>query len=601
MNHSLIKPIMVWLGLVLLSAILFAKTQIHDMESHNRLVNTLGELQAVDATLNQDVIRARYRLLVNYDPLVEAIGKSDRLLQQVRQTQHQNHGKESHSTEIDAKLAQLTETLKQKAVLVDYFKSDNAVLKNSLSYYPLALQQISVVETTMGATKVRLPAGLRQLGPDLLGGILQYIQSGDPERREAAEMCVNAVRDYAGTPALRPGVEHAVRHTEIILEYADRVEAQLAQILALPSARQADELYQAYATEHEQSMREANNYRILLYLFSVLLLIYTAYIFYRLRDSAHALFREKVRAQVTLHSIADAVITTDVQGCIEYMNPVAEHLTGWHTAEVMGQPIKRALRLTRDAPSHSVKSRTTVSNATDETVTDKKQQVLLTRRGGTQISIDKSVSPIRDQGGTVMGEIHVFHDVTEERRLASQLSWQATHDLLTGLVNRHEFEHRVEQALADTRERGLTHAVLYIDLDQFKIVNDSCGHAAGDELLRQLGGLLAAKVRDNDTVARLGGDEFGVLLESCPLEQARHIADNLLHAIKGFRFAWRGRPFDIGASIGLVAVDRANADLTEVLSAADMACYAAKDGGRNRVHPHDETDPLSISRRNEMQ
>lgn len=601
MNLSLIRQIIVWLCLVVLSAVLFAKTQVHNMEIHNRLVNTLGELQAVDATLNQDVIRARYRLLVNYDPLVEAVGKSEWLLRQLQQAQHHDHGDGTRPMEIDKKLQRLADTLKQKSGVVEYFKSDNAVLKNSLSYYALALQPISGTKTGMSAARARLPAGLQQLGPELLTHVLQYIQSSDPERRAAAETRMNAVRAYAGTPALRPAVEHAVRHTEVILEYADRVEALLAQILTLPSAAQADDLYRTYASEHEQAMREANLYRILLYLFSVLLLVYTAYIFYRLRDSAQALTREKVRAQVTLHSIADGVITTDIQGRIEYMNPVAERLTGWRTAEVRGQPIDSALRLTRDTSSHTAEIRTTAKSTVDDAVTDKKQQVLLTRRGGTQIAIDKSVSPIRDQGGAVMGEIHVFHDVTEERRLASQLSWQATHDLLTGLVNRHEFEHRVERALADARERGLTHAVLYIDLDQFKIVNDSCGHAAGDELLRQLGGLLAAKVRDNDTVARLGGDEFGVLLESCPLEQARHIADNLLHAVKGFRFAWRGRPFDIGASIGLVTVNRTNADLPEVLSAADMACYVAKERGRNQVHVYEKNDPLSIPRRNEMQ
>lgn len=589
MNLSLIRQIIVWLCLVVLSAVLFAKTQVHDMETHNRLINTLGELQAVDATLNQDVIRARYRLLVNYDPLVEAVGRSDRLLQQLQQAPHHNHGDRSRPMEIDEKLQRLADTLKQKSMVVEYFKSDNAVLKNSLSYYPLALQHISRTAAGTGLAKTRLPEGPQQLAPGLLTDVLHYIQSGDRERRAAAETRMNVMRTYTGTPALRPAVEHAVRHTEVILEYADRVEALMAQTLALPSASHLDDLYRAYTAEHGQATREANLYRVLLYLFSVLLLIYTAYVFYRLRGSAHALFREKIRAQVTLHSIADGVITTDVQGRIEYMNPVAEHLTGLRTMEIRGQPIDSALCLTRDTSSPALENRAK-KISTDETATEKKQQALLTRRDGTQIAIDKSVSPIRDENGAVMGQIHVFHDVTEERQLAFQLSWQATHDLLTGLVNRHEFEHRVERALADTRERGLAQAVLYIDFDRFKIINDTCGHAAGDELLRQLSRLLGSKVRDNDTVGRLGGDEFGVLLESCPLDQARHIADNLLHSIKEFRFAWRGRTFEISASIGLVAVTQTNTDLAEVLSAADMACYAAKERGRDRVHVHKEDD-----------
>lgn len=600
MNLSLIWKIFVWLCLVVLSAVLFARTQVHDMETHNRLVNTLGELQAVDATLNQDVIRARYRLLVNYDPLVEAVGRSERFLQQLQQAQHHDHGDGSRPIEIDENLQRLGDTLRQKSMVVEYFKSDNAVLKNSLSYYPHALQYISVAETGTRPAKTRIPTGLRQLAPGLLTDVLQYVQSGDPERRTAAEARLNAVRAYAGISALRPAVEHAVQHTEVILEYADRVEALMAQTLALPSASHLEDLYRAYTAEHGQATREANLYRVLLYLFAVLLLIYTAYVFYRLRGSAQALFREKIRAQVTLHSIADGVITTDVQGRIEYMNPVAEHLTGWRTMEMRGQPIDSALRLTRDTSSPALENRAK-KISTDETATEKKQQALLTRRDGTQIAIDKSVSPIRDEDGAVMGQIHVFHDVTEERQLAFRLSWQATHDLLTGLVNRHEFEHRVERALADARERGLAHAVLYIDLDRFKIVNDSCGHAVGDELLKQLGKLLGLMVRDNDTVARLGGDEFGVLLESCPLEQARHIANNLLHAVKDFRFTWRGRPFEIGASIGLVAVNRMNAELTDILVAADMACYAAKERGRNQVHEYDENDAPSVSQHRSMQ
>lgn len=592
MNLSLIRQIIVWLCLVVLSAILFVKTQVHDMETHNRLINTLGELQAVDATLNQDVIRARYRLLVNYDTLVEAVDKSERLLGKLQQTQHHDHDNGSRLTEINEKLQRLADTLKQKSAVVEYFKSDNAVLKNSLSYYPHVLQHISTAETDAGSIKIRPPPELRQLAPELLTDVLQYIQSGDPERRAAAETRLNAIRAYANTSPLRPAVEHVVRHTKISLEYADRVEALLTQILAFPSASQAEDLYRAYAVEYGQAVRETNLYRVLLYLFSVLLLIYTAYIFYRLRGSVQALFREKVRAQVTLHSIADGVITTDVQGRIEYMNPVAEQLTGRRTAEVRGEPIGSVLHLTRDT-SFTVENRATTRNAMEEATTEKKQQALLTRRDGSQIAIDKSVSPIRDEDGAVMGQIHVFHDVTEERQLAFQLSWQATHDLLTGLVNRHEFEHRVERALADARERGLAHVVLYIDLDRFKIVNDSCGHAAGDELLKQLGKLLGSMVRDNDTVARLGGDEFGVLLESCPLDQARHIADNLLHSIKEFRFTWRGRTFEISASIGLVAITQANADLAGVLSAADMACYAAKERGRDQIHVHKEDNTSS--------
>lgn len=181
-----------------------------------------------------------------------------------------------------------------------------------------------------------------------------------------------------------------------------------------------------------------------------------------------------------------------------------------------------------------------------------------------------------------------------------RLSYQATHDALTGLVNRREFERRLEKAIASARVEGRAHALCYLDLDQFKIVNDTCGHVAGDELLRQLTGLLQGKVRDADTLARLGGDEFGVLLNDCPLEQAQIVADLLRQTVKDFHFVWHERPFVIGVSIGLVPITQDCGTLAKVLSCADSACYAAKDLGRNRVHVYRAEDSELAQRQGEM-
>lgn len=181
-----------------------------------------------------------------------------------------------------------------------------------------------------------------------------------------------------------------------------------------------------------------------------------------------------------------------------------------------------------------------------------------------------------------------------------RLSYQASHDALTGLVNRREFERRLEKALSAAREEGRVHALCYLDLDQFKIVNDTCGHVAGDELLRQLTVLLQSKVRDADTLARLGGDEFGVLLDSCPLEQAKIVADLLRQTVKDFHFVWKEKPFVIGVSIGLVPINQDAGSLDAVLSCADAACYAAKDLGRNRVHLYRAEDGDLLRRQGEM-
>ncbi|MEX2352895.1 MAG: EAL domain-containing protein, partial [Gammaproteobacteria bacterium] len=191
-------------------------------------------------------------------------------------------------------------------------------------------------------------------------------------------------------------------------------------------------------------------------------------------------------------------------------------------------------------------------------------------------------------------------DISEARILSEHLEYQAKYDSLTGLINRSEFERRLRQLLMHTPE-NTEHALCYLDLDQFKVINDTCGHLAGDEMLRRLGALLTTVVRKRDTLARLGGDEFAVLLEHCPFYKAREIAENLLDTIKTFRFEWQGKHFSLGVSIGLVPVGRESGTLSDILSTADSACYAAKDAGRNRVHIYNvEDDELSM-RRSEMQ
>jgi diguanylate cyclase (GGDEF)-like protein len=226
---------------------------------------------------------------------------------------------------------------------------------------------------------------------------------------------------------------------------------------------------------------------------------------------------------------------------------------------------------------------------------------LLIRRDGNELYIESTASPIRDGTGAVTGGVLVFHDVSESRELHRRLSYHASHDILTGLVNRREFENRLERALKSARARETSYALLYLDLDQFKIVNDSCGHSAGDALLGQLGALLKSKIRWRDTLARLGGDEFGVLLESCSLEEAMNSAETLRVTIGDYKFVWEERNFRLGVSIGVVPITAENEDVATLLSAADSACAAAKEAGRNRIHSFQENDVDLMRRRREMQ
>jgi diguanylate cyclase (GGDEF)-like protein/PAS domain S-box-containing protein len=307
------------------------------------------------------------------------------------------------------------------------------------------------------------------------------------------------------------------------------------------------------------------------------------------KRAEQAMFAEKERAQVTLQSIGDAVITTDREGRIDYMNPVAEQLSGWDKDEARGENLGTVLRLL-DEVTHEKLENPLVRCLREGQLVHFAEHSVLRNRLGQEIAIQDSAAPIRDRAGDIVGAVVVFRDVTKERRLKRALSYQASHDALTGLINRREFDNRLAEALQSAQRHEGPHALLYVDLDQFKVVNDTCGHSAGDRLLRDVTGLLQAHVRAADTIARLGGDEFGILVRSCTAEQGANIADNIRQAIRDYRFTWEQNTTGIGASIGVVEITSASESAASLLSAADIACYAAKDSGRNRVHLYDSNE-----------
>ena len=313
-----------------------------------------------------------------------------------------------------------------------------------------------------------------------------------------------------------------------------------------------------------------------------------------------ALFREKESAQITLQSIGDGVITTDAEGTVEYINPVAEELTGWKVDDASGLPIDEIFRGFHEETCEPLENPLVVAVRRDRAIKSVRPTLLI-RRDGNEIYIESTASPIRSGKGLVTGGVLVFHDVSESRELNRRLSYHASHDILTGLVNRREFESRLERALKSAKARETSYALVYLDLDQFKIVNDSCGHSAGDALLGQLGALLKSKIRWRDTLARLGGDEFGVLLESCSLDEAMQTAEALRLAIGDYKFLWDDRTFRLGVSIGVVPITADTEDVAGLLSAADSACSAAKEAGRNRIHSFQENDIDLMRRRRELQ
>ena len=325
------------------------------------------------------------------------------------------------------------------------------------------------------------------------------------------------------------------------------------------------------------------------------------------RDITHrksletSLGRGKLQARITLESIGEGVITTDRNGTIDYMNEAAEQLIGGTRSAGLGKRLLDLLSLVDEIDRSSLGDPVAKCLSERRRVNLGRRAFLLSKQGEREFSTELTASPIRGPDGQVAGCVVIFHDVSELRGLAREMSYQASHDALTGLVNRTEFERRLETALNSARGEGVGHVVCYLDLDRFKLVNDTGGHIAGDNLLREIAALLKQRVRDSDTVARVGGDEFAMLLAGCPLDKARQIAEDVCQSVAGHQFAWQDRVFDVGVSVGLVEVGKDSGSAESVLSAADSACYMAKQQGRGRTHVYSTRDEVTARERGEIQ
>jgi diguanylate cyclase (GGDEF)-like protein/PAS domain S-box-containing protein len=319
-----------------------------------------------------------------------------------------------------------------------------------------------------------------------------------------------------------------------------------------------------------------------------------------LKGSQLELFQSKELAEVTLQSIGDAVIATNAKGEIESLNAVAEKLTGWRIQEAKGLQIERVFQIFNE-DTRAPESNLLEAILQEGQVVNTANHLILLHRDGSEFAIDKSTAPIRSKDGKIVGAVLVFRDVTQERLMARRLLWEAGHDNLTQLINRREFEIQLERALGLAKSHQQQHVMCYIDLDRFKIVNDSCGHFVGDELLRQITALMQSKVRKTDILARLGGDEFGLLMPQCSLEQSMRVADSLRESIQSFHFVWQDRVFTIGASIGLVTISADSPDASSIMIAADAACYAAKDKGRNRLQVYQTDDRELVQQQHQME
>jgi diguanylate cyclase (GGDEF)-like protein/PAS domain S-box-containing protein len=311
--------------------------------------------------------------------------------------------------------------------------------------------------------------------------------------------------------------------------------------------------------------------------------------------------RQDARRARALESLSDAVVTTDESGVIEYMNSAAATLTGTNADFAVGKLLTEVVELVDDADGAAARAPGKHLTLSGEHGASSRRAVLLSHGGGAESAVEVSTAPIRSGSLDITGTVLLLRDVTEQRGINRQMSYQATHDALTGLINRGEFERCAMDAI-DSAHRGDGHHVLcYLDLDRFKLVNDTSGHLAGDSMLREVAKLLRDAVRDSDFVGRLGGDEFGLLLVGCPLEKARQIADDVCRAVSDYRFIWKDKLFDIGVSVGLVEISREGGTLEELLSAADAACYIAKKEGAGRVAVYSARDEARARQTGEIQ
>lgn len=303
---------------------------------------------------------------------------------------------------------------------------------------------------------------------------------------------------------------------------------------------------------------------------------------------------EKERAQATLKAIADGVVSVGADGRVDYLNPAAERILGWSSSEAIGEVVTKVFVPAGHRPPPAVSEGVAGMSAWLHSVSE--APVTLRKRDGKEAVVQMTVAVVADNEGRPQGLVLTFRDTSQTAALLRELAYRTSHDSLTGLLNREEFERQLKRLAHDASAGGGPHALCYIDLDQFKLVNDTCGHAAGDALLKDVAKALEGQIGKRDVLARLGGDEFGLILPDCPSSEALRRAQAVVDALEKLRFAWSDRQFSCAGSVGVAPIDRNSGTHESVLMAADAACYVAKDRGRGRVHAFEPED-VDLSRR----
>lgn len=457
------------------------------------------------------------------------------------------------------------------------------LLNQQLAAHP----DMGVIVRLAGQEFVRVGAELGDNNPQLLVRMLDLTQDGSNERTDEVTISLPSIEKTLQAERSRLLLTLGA----LLLIFGVVLKGLLGRVLTLPMAQMVRTAYGLSEGQTNASFpsERTDEFGYLAKFINRAL--------DRLRASELEAQRSKELAEVSLRSIGDGVITTNHNGRVVFMNPAAERLLQLDIDEIHGQFLPDVMPIVEEETG-ALLDHPILKCLRENRTIELETESALKLRSGLLIPSANSASPIHDSGGNVRGAVMVFHDVSVARNLQRELTFQASHDVLTGLYNRREFDREVQNALVHAQRDGHKHTLCYLDLDQFKVVNDTCGHAAGDQLLQKLTAYLQSKLRKADVLARLGGDEFGLLLVHCPLHRAMEVAESLRHTVNEFRFQWQSKSFQIGVSIGLVELTSTLNSSAEALASADMACYAAKEDGRNRVHVY-RPDDLELARRRE--
>lgn len=592
MKITLLRLLLLFSALLLTFTTVYINSPTIDWDHHEQALEQLQKIHLLDALSNQELLKVRYSMFADYDQLSEHI-KDMRAAAQALQNDNTYFSLE----EIQIAKTTLQENLQKKAEFIEKFKSSNAILKNSLINFPTLVN-----ETKSKLGFVNNQQSLISYVDTLLRDILLYSLINDDQLDKSMRERIENIENWRNTKAngIDKYINNIMRRAQLIITKRHQINDIAAQINQTPIDGLTQNIQNALLKQHQNNLRQSGINRALLYSLSITLIAYTAFVLIKLRKNSRELVQEKDRAMVTLQSIADGVITTDANGIVQFINPIGEQVTGWSTEEGRGRHINEIFTITDEVTNQPVEGLIERCISENREISSAESSLLITRVGNT-IPIEESVSPIKSSDEELLGAIIVFRDVSRTRDLSRKLAFQASHDSLTGVINRRAFDRRLKQGITNAKLNDRQHALLYLDLDQFKVVNDTCGHDAGDHLLIEVTTMLKQKLRDKDTLARLGGDEFGILLDNCNLDRAQNFAKELLHEFKQFRFTWQGIHFQLGTSIGIVQIHSGTDNIISLLSAADMACYVAKDMGRNRFHIFHNKDKELMRRHGEMQ